>query len=250
MAPALITLPWDVDDGIGARARLGLVVLESDLTIETELRRLPLDGVAFNHTRIANDTHVTPETLLAMADRIPGAMALLPESVQAVAYCCTSASTLIGDEVVEEAVHRTHPNAPVTNPIKATIAACAALGLGDIGVVTPYTEDVTLPIIERMERDGPRVAAFGSFLVDDDRTVACLSPESIERGLARVGEATTCDGFFVSCTSVRLFDDVERLEEKLGVPVLSSNLAVAWHLLRLAGIDDQFDGFGALFRDA
>ena len=35
---------------------------------------------------------------------------------------------------------------------------------------------------------------------------------------------------------------------KSGKPVLSSNQALAWHMLRLAGIDDGFAGFGRLFQ--
>jgi maleate isomerase len=33
----------------------------------------------------------------------------------------------------------------------------------------------------------------------------------------------------------------------LGKPVTASNHALAWHLLRLAGIEDTVDGFGRLF---
>ena len=38
------------------------------------------------------------------------------------------------------------------------------------------------------------------------------------------------------------------LEAKaLGKPVTASNHALAWHMLRLAGVDDQIAGYGRLF---
>jgi maleate isomerase len=51
----------------------------------------------------------------------------------------------------------------------------------------------------------------------------------------------------VSCTSLRLIDAVTAIETALGKPVTSSNHALAWHCLRLAGIDDTRPQFGTLF---
>ena len=35
--PDLVQLPFDTDDGFGARARIGLIVLESDQTISSNM---------------------------------------------------------------------------------------------------------------------------------------------------------------------------------------------------------------------
>jgi maleate isomerase len=56
------------------------------------------------------------------------------------------------------------------------------------------------------------------------------------------------EGVFVSCTSLRVASIVEELEAELGKPVTSSNHALAWHCLRLAGIEDEVPGYGRLFR--
>ena len=55
------------------------------------------------------------------------------------------------------------------------------------------------------------------------------------------------DAVFVSCTSIRLAESVGKLERRIGKPVISSNIATAWHCLRLAGYDDEVHGFGELF---
>ena len=94
----LTQLAFDTDEGFGPRARIGLVVLETDQTLEMEARSLPVDGVAWYHSRIANEMEVTPETLTAMEARLPDAAALLPDdfAFDAIGYGCTSAATLIG----------------------------------------------------------------------------------------------------------------------------------------------------------
>jgi maleate isomerase len=37
------------------------------------------------------------------------------------------------------------------------------------------------------------------------------------------------------------------LEKSLGIPLTSSNHAMGWHALRLAGIDDNLGHFGSLY---
>jgi maleate isomerase len=63
-----------------------------------------------------------------------------------------------------------------------------------------------------------------------------------------LGRHSAVDAVFVSCTSLRLVEQIEQLEAELGKPVTSSNHALAWHTLRLAGYREPIGGFGALLR--
>lgn len=225
-----------------------MVVLATDRTLENELRQLPLPGVALHHSRIFNEAHVDGDTLTAMEARLPEAASLLPAEFgfSAIGFACTSASTLIGDDGVAAAIGKSHPGVSVTNPVRAAVEAFRALGTAKVAVVTPYSEAVTMPVIERFESDGLAVPSFGSFLIEDDLTVSRVSAESVAAGATKVLAQSPADAVFISCTSIRLFDHVERLESQLGVPVVSSNTAFAWHLLRSGGIDDRFEGLGEL----
>jgi len=247
--PPLVQLPFETDDGFGARARIGLIVLESDQTIEAEARMIDLTGVDIYHSRIPNAMEVTPETLTAMAERLPAAAAILPPAFEfdAIGYGCTSASTLIGPVGVAAAIQSVHPGVACTNPISAAIAAFEALGATRIAVVTPYTEDVTAPVAAEFAAAGMTVTALGSFLEASDLRVARISPESVAAGVRTIAGSADCDAVFVSCTSVRMMADAQRLEDEIGVPVISSNVALIWHLLRLAGVRDEIAGFGSLY---
>ena len=97
--PEIYRLDFKTDLGAGARARIGLLVLESDQTMEWEMRQMAdLPGVALYHARLANEAEVTPETLVQMELEVPKAAALLPEylGLKAIGYGCTSGSTIIG----------------------------------------------------------------------------------------------------------------------------------------------------------
>ncbi|MBT4344087.1 MAG: Asp/Glu racemase, partial [Actinobacteria bacterium] len=112
---------------------------------------------------------------------------------------------------------------------------------------TPYTADVTDRIVRHLESAGLEVVAVGSFLEPDDHVVARITEGAVADGAAIVAGADGCEGVFVSCTSLRTFGVLADLEKRLGKPVVSSNLAFTWHLLRLAGVDDQVPGLGRLF---
>ncbi len=247
--PRLVRLPFDADEGYGTRARLGLIVLQSDQTIEVEARMLDIEGVEFYHSRIGNDAEVTPTTLTDMEQRLPVAAELLPTDFgfDAIGYGCTSAAALIGEAGVTAGIQAAHPGVTCTNPITAAVAAFEALGARRIAVLTPYTADVTSPIVSHFADAGLEVTALGSFLEPSDLVVARISEASISEGVRAIaGEHT--DAVFVSCTSLRVLERGTRIEAEVGVPVVSSNMALFWHLLRLAGVDDELDQHGQLFK--
>lgn len=248
-APQLVPLDFETDVGFGSRARIGLIVLESDQTIEAEARMLDLEGVDIYHSRIPNAMDVTPTTLTDMKNRLPAAAAVLPAAFEfdAIGYGCTSAATLIGPEGVAACIHSAHPGVACTNPISAALAAFRALDARRIAVVTPYTAEVTAPIVEFFSAAGLEVTTLGSFLEPSDLVVGRISPASIADGVRAVSGRGECDAAFVSCTSLRLLGAVADLEAELGRPVVSSNMALFWHLLRLAGVDDEQPQFGRLF---
>jgi len=244
-------LPFDTDGGIAARARLGLIVLATDYTIEHEWRQImtPLKGVALYESRILNDAQITPETLRAMEPRIASATdVILPGSpLDVVAYGCTSASMAIGEEKVFDRIRSVRPDAKCTTPITAAFAAFRALKAKRIGVLTPYRADVNRIVADYIRARGFEVPVFGSFNEQDDSVVAAITPASIKKGIGTILSHAPVDAVFVSCTSVRLADAAREIEAEIGLPVTSSNHAMAWHALRLAGINDKLPQWGKLF---
>ena len=140
-----IHLPFCTASHNETAAQLGLITLETDLTIETELRHFIGDGIGTKfgpgqtptilHSRIACDDEVTPENLTAMTDRFADSLALFPPGYHfdVVGYGCTSASLLIGEQAVQEIV-KSHINVDhVTTPLTGVRRALRAIGAKQIG---------------------------------------------------------------------------------------------------------------------
>jgi maleate isomerase len=175
---------------------------------------------------------------------------LLPEYLElnCLGYGCTSGATIIGEDQVASILAQKHPDVPSSNPLTAAKAAFKALGVRRVGLVTPYTPDVTQAMQDRFEDAGIQVVEVGSFYEDSDEVVGRIDPVAILDAAVSVGQSENVDGVFISCTSLRAAGIIDQAEAVLGKPVTASNHALAWHLLRLAGIEDEFEGFGRLFK--
>jgi maleate isomerase len=243
-------MPHRLDGGVAPRAAIGVIVLATDQTMEHEFRRLlDVPGVAFYESRILNDNAITPATLAAMEARLTAAADLILPGLplDVVAFGCTSASMVIGEEQVFARIRAARPEVACTTPITAAFAAFETLGARRLALLTPYRDDINRFIRDYIEARGFQVPVMGSFNEEDDRRAARIDLASIRDAAIDLGRADEVDAVFVSCTSLRLIDAVAEIEAALGKPVTSSNHAMAWHCLRLAGIDDTRSGFGTLF---
>ncbi len=243
-------LSYELDDGAAARAAIGVIVLASDQSVESEFRRiLDLPGVGLYHTRIFNEKAITPDSLKAMEAGLKDATGLILPGLplDVVAFACTSGAMTIGDARVAALVHEVQPEAACTSPMKAALAAFKALGLGSVAMITPYIESIDRAMRAYIEADGVAVPLMGSFNESNDNTVGKMSPASVHAAARALGRSDLVDGVFVSCSSLRVLEFAAELEAELGKPLVSSNTAMAWHCLRLAGIDDSLPRFGTLF---
>ncbi len=239
-----------LDQGMAYRAAIGLLVLATDQTMEHEFRRvMPADGVGLYGARLYNDVKVTNETLRAMRDLIaPAAALILPGlPLNVIGFGCTSASMALGEETIFAEIRKARPGVACTTPVTAAIAAFRALGARRIGVLTPYSREVNETVRSYLDSRNVDVAAFATFDKVDDRDAARISPASIAAGIRTLARRARLDAVFVSCTSLRLCEIVTDVEQDIGIPVTSSDHALAWHCLRLSGIDDVMVGAGRLF---
>ncbi len=239
---------FTTDPGAASKAALGLIVLATDETIEPELATLlPGPGHALYHARIPSAPDVTPETLRQMEADLPATTALLPDRpYDVIGYGCTSGATVIGAGRIAALIQQSRPTRAVTDPLTATIAACRALGARRLGFVTPYLPSVSAAMRAALEDAGLEIANFTSFEQQSEATVARISERSTLAAMEAVAEGA--DVIFASCTNLRAFGIIAETEARTGLPVLSSNLALGWHMARLAGIDPKPNVPGRVFQ--
>lgn len=244
-------LPYQADPDYDSLPSIGLIVLATDYTIEDEFRFIleQFPAVRLYHSRIANADSITPESLADMADKITDCAALLPSenNLGVIAYGCTSATATIGEDQVFRLIRKAKPQAFITTPITAAVAAFNAFEAKRIGVLTPYISEVNQVIANCIRQQGFQVPILGSYNEKRDSIVSRISPQSIKDAVYRLTDKVDADAIFVSCTSIRMADFCEELEADTGLPVTSSNHAMAWHTLRLAGLETQPEGLGSLY---
>jgi maleate isomerase len=231
--------PYRLTGQIGAR-RLGLIVLQVDETVEQDFRRLfASPDVALYVTRVSAGDELTPDTIAMMETRLPEAAALLPPAVgfDVIGYACTSASAQIGAENVARLVGSRAKTRAVTDPLTAALAAFRSLRVRRLGIVSPYIPSVAGPICRAFEDAGIEVRETLSFGEEVEARVARIDPASIRDAALQVGRREGVEGVFLSCTNLRTLDIIDGLEGELGLPVVSSNQGVAWHMARLSGLE-------------
>jgi maleate isomerase len=162
-------------------------------------------------------------------------------------FTCTSGAMVIGEDKVFGLMRAVRPALPCTSPITAAMAGITALGLKRIALLTPYVQSINDMMRSYIEARGVAVPVMGSFNNSNDDEVARISLESTRAAAIDLGKSQHVDGIFVSCTSIRTIDIIREVEEAIGKPMIASNPAQAWHLLRLGNLRDKLSQWGRLF---
>ncbi|RCW85641.1 ectoine utilization protein EutA [Phyllobacterium bourgognense] len=215
--------------------RVGLVILATDHTTEPDFQRMVAsDRIGLYTARIPYANPTTPDNLRRMQPSLTeGASLILPgEDLDVICYSCTSASVVIGDEEIEAAINLAKPGVPVVTPPLAAVRGLQALDAKRISILTPYTIETSTPMASYFAAKGFDVASFTCFGLDDDREMARISPPSLISA-AQEAMASDADALFISCTAVRAAGVAFAIEQAIGKPVVSSNLATAWATLRI-----------------
>lgn len=216
---------------------MGLIALQTDERIENDLRRLIAgDKTKLMTSRVANATEVNRETLGAMKTDLPQSAGMLPGAAkfEVIGYGCTSASSVIGADGVEDLIKSGANTAHVTNPMTALIRACKYLNVTNLAFVSPYVEEVSKGLREMVKASGISSPHFGSFEESNDSNVARITPKSVKEAAIKLGRDNDAQAVFLSCTNLNTLDVIDEIEDEIKKPVISSNQALAWDMIRLA----------------
>ncbi|MDX1400473.1 MAG: Asp/Glu racemase, partial [Kiloniellales bacterium] len=205
---------------------------------------LPVE-LFINRVRFLNP--VTPANLKALSDDLNRACEdlLSDEPLDVIAFGCSSGAVEIGEAALAAKIQVIKPGTLVTNPVTAAVAAFAALGVRRISLLAPYVSEVAAGVADYFRDRNLDLASVCCFGIPDDRDIARITPAAIKEG-AKLAMAPDAEAIFLSCTGMRAGDEAAVLEDELGIPVVTSNQALAWHALRLSGCDKPVLGYGRL----
>ncbi|MGV6874995.1 ectoine utilization protein EutA [Pseudochelatococcus sp. B33] len=231
------------------RKRIGLIILATCHSSEPDFHAF-VGGpdVGIYTARIFYENPTTPENLRKTLPRLTEAASLIfpDQEVDAICYSCTSASMVIGDDAVAGAIQAVKPGVPVVTPTRAVVAALSALDARTVDILTPYNRETSTMMGEYIAGAGFDVQHLTYFGLEDDRDMARIAPASLVEAAAEAC-SDEADALFISCTALRAASAAADIEARIGKPVVTSNLATAWMVRRLAGIDTPVSSRARLF---
>jgi len=230
----------------GSRARLGILLPSGNAAAEPELAALMPEGVSLHTTRLKLNGSSEAD-LLNMADRIEDATALIHDTdPHLIGFHCTAVSTF-NEELEQGIINRAGSIARtgVVTTGGAIVTALRRLQAHRVALVTPYIEPINRREIAFLERYGFQCVASRSAGLQTPAEMLAADPDRWLQDV-REGCPDSADAVLVSCTAIRTLSVIDACEAACGRPVISSNNAMAWHMLRSAGLKDQMDGAGRL----
>jgi maleate isomerase len=230
----MTAFPYHLDDF--QPKTFGLIVLQTDERIESDFRQLMPEGIQLFVSRVPSGSEVSSASLAEMETHLSAAAGLFPRAPEfdVVGYGCTSGTAEIGAATIADRVRSGVETGAVTEPVSALVAACRALEVRQLGILSPYIEPVSKKLRGVLRANGIETPQFGSFEEPSEEKVARILETSTVEAAWQLAQNGGLEALFLSCTNLRTLSIIDPLERELGIPVLSSNQVLAWHMLGLA----------------
>lgn len=240
--------------------RIGQIVPSSNTTMETEIPAMLRlrEGIAperftFHSSRMRMKK-VTKEELAAMdADSDRCALELSDARVDVLGYACLVAIMSMGrgyHRVSESRLReRTVANggaAPVVTSAGALVQGLQTLGAKKISIVTPYMKPLTQLVVDYIEHEGVEVKDAISLEIDDNLEVGARDPRALIEISKRLDSAGVDAVVISACVQMPSLASVQPVEDRLGLPVLSSSVATTYQMLKTLGLSTRVPEAGAL----
>lgn len=234
------------------RARIGVVVPVSNTNLEPDLVMLAPAGVSLHFARAGGydidripDENQMRQYSDTPADGVLDSLRLCRSDF--VIYGCTSATLAQGPAY--DASFRRHIE-QVCGVDAVTAASALVEVLRDLEVkrfafTSPYVRTLNDLAIDFLEAFDMRcVARVDAAEPMSNEAVAAATPEAIVATVAGL-DCDRADALVISCTDYRATEAIPRLEERIGIPVITSNQASMLVALRRLGISPRDTTLGS-----
>ena len=229
------------------RRHFGVLIPSTNTTVEIEYTRHLPATLQFHVGRCGKGGGVTPFSPSKDEDVAYQSKLLGDSKVEAVALAQTSASLFdAGYDARIMALMAENAGVPAVTSAVAIGQAVQALGMKRVGIVTPYSAAVIESAKRYYEtKYGLSVVAMEGFGATDAYAIGGLDADMAFAALRRV-DRPEIEVLLVPGGNFPTMPGIAPWERALGKPVITTNQAALWAVLKIMTIGDPLPGLGRL----
>ena len=218
--------------------------LKIGLVVPSATDRIPAEGPMMypDVTFIARGVGVralTPEGYDAAWDAIlPAAKELAKHDIDAIMVIGTSLTFYRGYEAHQQLLERLRAETglPVSTMSEAVVDGLRSVGAKRVAVATAYSDLVNERLADFLKRSGYEVLSMQGFGLTGFGDAANQSEQDIiDLSAKAIDEAEAADAVLISCGGLKTLGCAVPIEQRYGIPVVTSTQSAFWKALRLAG---------------
>ena len=181
---------------------------------------------------------------------VPAAENLAKRGVDAIMVVGTSLTFYRGPEFNDYLIREIRKRTEL--PASTIVDGLREVGAERLAVATAYTKVVNDKLKDLLTYHGFDVRSLECFGITEFGGGAGRKSEEeiIELATKAHEEAPDADAILISCGGLRTLNVAKPLEERCGLPVVSSTPAAFWAAMRLIGESGQLSGYGRLLEQA
>lgn len=235
---------------LGWRGKAGLILPSANTVTEPVFYSLGPQGISFHASRTFI-TGTSVEDVLAMEkDKDRAVKELASTKPDCIVDCCTASGVIRGLEAdrafIEEVEKKTSIRA--TSTLQSIVQALRILGMDRLVITSPYPEAMDKLEESFFQKNGFRVLRVRGLNLREATQLAQVTPDEIYKFCIENWDSEA-NGMLISCMNFNPMPAIQALEDKLNVPVVTSNTATLWSIMRLLGVTEPIRGYGRLLSD-
>ncbi len=225
----------------GSKGRVGIGAPQANPTVEPEMRLLLPPDIAMYTTRLTSPSPDARTRTLEYFNRLPEYLNNFASlELDAFGFACTGSSYLVGRTAEDDMRDRLEQERgyPIITATHAIRVGLEDLGANRIAIVAPYPDWL-------VEASHAYWQAAG-YIISETRQVDIGSMDTVHiydlefgpaNEAARAVDTSACDCILMTGTGMPSLPTIRNLQSEISVPLLSSNLCIAWALLQSLKLD-------------
>jgi arylmalonate decarboxylase len=197
---------------------------------------------------------LTPEGYDAAFEAIvPAAKELAKLDIDAIMVIGTSLTFYRGYEAHQKLLEqlRAETGLPVSTMTEAVVEGLRSVGARRVAVATAYSDLVNDRLADFLRRSGFEVLSMRGFGLTGFGDAANQSEQDIiDLSSKAIDEAKTADAVLISCGGLKTLGCAVPIEQRHGIPVVTSTQSAFWTALRLTGNSGHVPDRGRMLAQA